>query len=104
KFGSGERTLNYIGAGQFFGFNEIAHNWRQPQRPVDFQYTLRAIGYTHLLIVPTRVMEEIVLPTLPPAELPALISSTMVSDLDGIPTETAQTESLSKIGADVLEF
>ncbi len=103
KFGSGERTLNYIGAGQFFGFNEIAHNWRQPQQPADFQFTLRAIGYTHLLIVPTRVMEEIVLPTLPPGELPALISAT-TQDLDGMPAETSQTEALSKIGADVLEF
>src|SRR5881394_2505128 len=50
KFGSGERTLNYIGAGQFFGLREIAHNWQQPQQLVSFQFTLRAIGYTHVLI------------------------------------------------------
>jgi Fe-S-cluster-containing dehydrogenase component/CRP-like cAMP-binding protein len=103
KFGSGERTLNYIGAGQLFGFDEIAHNWRQPQQPVDFQYTLRAIGYTHLLIVPTRVMEEIVLPTLPPGELPPLISATP-PDLDATPAETSPTEAPGRIGADVLEF
>lgn len=103
KFGSGERTLNYIGAGQFFGFNEIAHNWRQPQQPVNFQYTLRAIGYTHLLIVPTRVMEEIVLPALPPKDLPPLISTT-TQEPSAIPDENSQTEALSKVGADVLEF
>ncbi|HEX7570625.1 MAG TPA: cyclic nucleotide-binding domain-containing protein, partial [Verrucomicrobiae bacterium] len=65
KLGGGERTLNYIGAGHFFGLREIAHNWRAPGSPVNLQFTLRAIGYTHLLIVPTRVMEEVVLPSLP---------------------------------------
>jgi len=70
KFGDGERTLNYIGAGQIFGLNEIAHNWRNRDATVNMQFSLRAIGYTHLLIVPTRVMEEIVLPSLPKNELP----------------------------------
>ena len=45
KFGSGERTLNYIGAGQLFGFDEIAHNFQRPQDPVPYQHTLRAIGW-----------------------------------------------------------
>ncbi len=103
KFGSGERTLNYIGAGQSFGFSEIAHNWRQAQQPVNFQYTLRAIGYTHLLIVPTRVMEEIVLPALPPKELPSLISPATQKP-DASLQESSQTEALNKVGADVLEF
>jgi Fe-S-cluster-containing dehydrogenase component/CRP-like cAMP-binding protein len=102
KFAAGERTLNYIGAGQFFGFEEIAHNWRQPAQPVNSRYSLRAIGYTHLLIVPTRVMEEIVLPSLPPQSLPPLI-----------PLEEPEPDSVAvgnpaaareKIGGDVLEF
>ena len=70
KFGGGERTLNYIGAGQMFGLAEIAHNWRNKESPVNVQFSLHAIGYSHLLIVPTRVMEEIVLPSLPKNELP----------------------------------
>ena len=37
------------------------------------QYTLRAIGYTHVLLIPDAVMEQIVLPTLPRADLPAPI-------------------------------
>ncbi len=99
KFGRGERTLNYIGAGQLFGFREIAHNWKQPQQPVDSQFTLRAIGYTHVLIVPTRVMEQIVLPSLPASELPPLISK--VSPEATVP---AATQAREKIGADLLEF
>ncbi|HEY5040747.1 MAG TPA: 4Fe-4S dicluster domain-containing protein [Verrucomicrobiae bacterium] len=100
KFGGGERTLNYIGAGQVFGLNEIAHNWRNKNSPVNFQFSLRAIGYTHLLIVPTRVMEEIVLPSLAKNELPPLLESAK-EETDSAPPETAVRE---KVGAEVLEF
>jgi len=102
KFGSGERTLNYIGAGQFFGLNEIAHNFQKPQQPVDSQYTLRAIGYTHLLIVPTRVMEQSVLPSLPRNELPPPISPAKETFevLPGADPDSAR----ERIGAETLEF
>ncbi len=100
KFGSSERTLNYIGAGQVFGLNEIAHNWRHPTSPVNFQFSLRAIGYTHLLIVPTRVMEEIVLPSLPKTELPPALEIAPAEIAAAAPA-TAPRE---KVGADVLEF
>lgn len=103
KFGRGERTLNYIGAGQLFGFDEIAHNFQAPQQPVNSQYSLRGIGYTHLLIVPTSVMEQIVLPSLPKHELPPLVSP--VEETPGaIPDGHAQGAVRDKIGADTLEF
>ncbi len=100
KFGGGERTLNYIGAGQIFGLNEIAHNWRNKDAAVNMQFSLRAIGYTHLLIVPTRVMEEIVLPSLPKNELPPPVEK-VEDDLDSAPPEIATRE---KVGAEILEF
>ncbi len=100
KFGGGERTLNYIGAGQIFGLNEIAHNWRNKESAVNMQFSLRAIGYTHLLVIPTRVMEEIVLPSLPKNELPPLIEK-RENDLDSAPPETVVRE---KVGAEILEF
>jgi Fe-S-cluster-containing dehydrogenase component/CRP-like cAMP-binding protein len=100
KFGDGERTLNYIGAGQIFGLNEIAHNWRNKEATVNMQFSLRAIGYTHLLVIPTRVMEEIVLPSLPKNELPPLIEK-REDDLDSAPPETVVRE---KVGAEILEF
>jgi Fe-S-cluster-containing dehydrogenase component/CRP-like cAMP-binding protein len=101
KFGGGERTLNYIGAGQIFGLNEIAHNWRNKNSAVNFQFSLRAIGYTHLLIVPTRAMEEIVLPSLPKNELPPPIEIAK-DDLDSKPV--AEVGAREKVGAEVLEF
>jgi Fe-S-cluster-containing dehydrogenase component/CRP-like cAMP-binding protein len=103
KFGSGERTLNYIGAGQFFGFEEIAHNYRKPQEPVIFQYTLRAIGYTHLLVVPTRVMEEVVLPTLAEKELPPLIAPASPGGPSTLVGGHAHAMR-ERIGGDTMEF
>ncbi len=100
KFGGGERTLNYIGAGQIFGLNEIAHNWRTKDSTVNMQFSLRAIGYTHLLIVPTRVMEEIVLPSLSKNELPPPVEK-VADDLDSTPPEAVVRE---KVGAEILEF
>ena len=100
KFGGGERTLNYIGAGQIFGLNEIAHNWRNKDAAVNFQFSLRAIGYTHLLIVPTRVMEEIVLPSLPKNELPPPVDK-IEDDFD---LTAPQTGAREKVGAEILEF
>src|SRR5262249_12372805 len=58
KFGHGHRTLNYLGAGQLYGFQEIAHNWRKPKAPVNLQHTLRVIGYAHVILIPTAVMEN----------------------------------------------
>jgi CRP-like cAMP-binding protein len=101
KLGGGERTLNYIGAGQSYGFREIVHNWRNKDAPVNLQFSLRAIGYAHLLIVPTRVMEEIVLPSLPKDELPAPIE--IASDEpDSKPA--AENGAREKVGAEVLNF
>ena len=101
KFGGGERTLNYIGAGHHHGLREIAHNWRNKDAPVNFQYSLRAIGYTHLLIVPTRVMEEIVLPSLPENELPPPMEIAG-DELDS--PAGRQRRARQKVGAEVLEF
>ena len=100
KLGGGERTLNYLGAGQVFGLDEIAHNWRSQDRPVNNQYSLRAIGYTHLLIVPTQVMEDVVLPSLPTSELPPLITR-QEGDLD---IDAPATSAREKVGAETLEF
>ena len=60
---NGHRTLQYIGSGNVFGLPEILHNWRQnDSRPL--QTSLRALGYTDILRVPTKIIEELVLPTL----------------------------------------
>ena len=100
KFGHGHRTLNYLGGGQSYGLQEIAHNWRQKaEEPIPLQYTLRVIGYTHILIVPTAVLESVVLPTVPADQLPPLIEP-------AVPEEEKQPDidASAKIGPDMLEF
>ena len=71
RFGSGHRTLNYLGSGRMYGFEEIAHNWRQPHNHVALQHTLRVIGYTHVLVIPASVIEQVVLPALPESQAAA---------------------------------
>jgi len=73
RYGDGHRTLNYLGAGQVYGFEEIAHNWRSPDNPVTLQYTLRVMGYTHILVIPAPIIEEFVLPAIPKDKLPPVI-------------------------------
>jgi Fe-S-cluster-containing dehydrogenase component/CRP-like cAMP-binding protein len=78
-YGRGERTLSYLGAGQHYGLSEIVHNWRNPNNPVPLKRTVRAIGYTHVLIVPTAIIEQFVLPTMPAKYLPAALEAPTVA-------------------------
>lgn len=71
KLNHGQKTQRYIGAGALFGFEEITHNWRNGEESqVALQSTLRCVGYTDILRVPTAVIEELVLPDLPDSLLP----------------------------------
>jgi Fe-S-cluster-containing dehydrogenase component len=97
KFGNGERTLNYLGAGKVYGLQTIAHNWRKPEDRIPLQYTLRVMGYTHVITVPTDVMETVVLPTVPKEQLPPLIMP--VENEEAAPSGPAQ-----KISEEMLEF
>jgi Fe-S-cluster-containing dehydrogenase component/CRP-like cAMP-binding protein len=103
RFGSGHRTMSYLGSGRMYGFDEIAHNWRQPANHVSLQQTLRVIGYTHVLVIPASVIEETVLPAMPEDMLPPLIASAGRSrapfDMEAAPTSSGPT-----VPADVMEF
>ncbi len=71
RLGEGHRTLSFLQRGQTFGFDELLHNHRSPKQ-IPLQYSLRAIGYVDLLFIPTVVVEEIILPTIPADVLPVL--------------------------------
>lgn len=100
RFGAGHRTLNYLGAGQIYGLNEIAHQWRRPGSPVSLQTTLRVIGYTHLLIIPSSVIQRVVLPSLPAKLMPPLLVETSA----GGPTEKQIEAPTSRLSADRMDF
>ncbi len=99
KFGRGQRTLNYLGIGQNYGLQEIAHNWRKKDAIVPFQYTLSAIGYTHVIVIPTPLIEELVLPGIPSKRLPPIIAPKEKTSFTEKSKKTA-----AKIGPDMMEF
>lgn len=102
KFGHGHRTLNYLSAGSEFGLREIAHNWAHKET-VPFQHSLRVIGYTHVIVVPAPVMEEIVLPTVPRDQLPEFFTP---AELAGTEQSESQQklDAGAKIGPELMEF
>ena len=102
KFGHGHRTLNYLSAGSQFGLREIAHNWAHKDT-VPFQHSLRVIGYTHVIVVPAPVMEEIVLPTVPRDQLPEFFTP---AELAGTEQSESQQklDAGAKIGPELMEF
>jgi Fe-S-cluster-containing dehydrogenase component/CRP-like cAMP-binding protein len=96
-FGRGERTLSYLGAGQHYGLDEIVHNWRHPNNPIALQRTVRAIGYTHVLIVPTAIIEQYVLPKMPAKYLPPEIQPSS-------PAKSKSAVPAPDISSDLMEF
>jgi Fe-S-cluster-containing dehydrogenase component len=51
-------------AGQSYGFDEMAANWQQ-NAPLRMRYSLRAVGYVNVVVVPTATVEQYVRPRLP---------------------------------------
>jgi Fe-S-cluster-containing dehydrogenase component/CRP-like cAMP-binding protein len=68
RFGSAQRTLAYLGAGDQFGLDEAYESWKTG-KPVRRRHSLTGLGYIDVLRVPSDVLEEYVFPHLaaPPA-------------------------------------
>jgi len=94
KFNHGERTVSYLARGQTFGLEELAHNWRNPDRTIPWQRSLRAIGYVDTLLVPTSVIEQFVLPYIAQAEIDQLIARAQTNDGKPSRIDTDLLESL----------
>lgn len=71
--GAEHRTVGYLSRGDHFGLDELAHNWRRPEQRVPFQRSLRAVGHAHVLLIPTSLVEELILPRIPKGRLPAFV-------------------------------
>jgi Fe-S-cluster-containing dehydrogenase component/CRP-like cAMP-binding protein len=66
----GHRTVGYVTHNEVFGLREIVDHWRDG-RDLRLQHGLRAVGFVDLLRVPTALVEDYVLPNIPPHKLPA---------------------------------
>jgi Fe-S-cluster-containing dehydrogenase component/CRP-like cAMP-binding protein len=100
RFASGHLTRSYLGRGQLHGFQEIVHNWRSGTT-LPLQTTLRAIGYVDVLFVPTAIIEQYVLPSLPERLLPPALDTMDMQHQDAAGPQ--QIESHTGISAAMLE-
>jgi Fe-S-cluster-containing dehydrogenase component/CRP-like cAMP-binding protein len=103
KLNHGHQTVRYIGRGAVFGFEEIAQQWRSGGTDSgEFHHSLRAVGYTDVLRVPTSIIEEYVLPTIPADVLASYLGTDSEKyhghdEDDGAPPEDDTAIETSKI-------
>ena len=104
RFNHGERTLRYLGRGSVFGLDEILHNW-ETGKSTPLWSTLRAVGYTDVLRVPTATVERHVLRTLPPEALRE-VRNTLTAALTGRAEAPAAPSigATAKLDPDLLEM
>lgn len=106
RSGNGHRTIAYFGKGQFYGFCEIYHNFKN-QTTHPYEYSLRAIGHVDVLAVPTKLIEKVVLPGLPESQRPwyALEKDPEQkgAETEGVDT-LKQRDKRTRVSTDLLEF
>ncbi len=73
----GHRTVGYVTHNEVFGLREIVDHWRDGY-DLRLRQGLRAVGFVDLLRVPTALVEDYVLPNIPPHKLPGPPSSTSI--------------------------
>jgi Fe-S-cluster-containing dehydrogenase component/CRP-like cAMP-binding protein len=64
RHGEGHRTVTYLGKGDSFGLPELVSQ-NPDGRPACYRYSLRAIGYADVLLVPRDIFAAEVVPYLP---------------------------------------
>ncbi len=62
--GHGARTLTYLRVGDTFGLDELTEAWKNGQ-DCAYETSLTALGYLHVLRIPSSVLAEFVFPRLP---------------------------------------
>jgi len=65
----GHRTVDYLRPGETFGLGEIVYG-HQTNETINYQRSLRAVGYVDVLRVPASIIEEQVLPVLSAEDMP----------------------------------
>ena len=68
KYNHGERTVRYLGKGEVFGLAELLCNCKD-EEPIGLQFSLRAIGYVDVLIIPTPSVEKFIAPRFSKTEI-----------------------------------
>ncbi len=69
KYNHGERTISYLGKGDVFGLAALLGG-KGEAGPLGLQFSLRAIGYVDILLIPTPIFEEFIAPRFGPGGNP----------------------------------
>lgn len=74
RHGAGHQTVAYLGKGHLFGIDEIVYNAMRPETmpPVNYQHSLRAVGFLDALAIPIETFATEVLPHVRKSELPSI--------------------------------
>ncbi len=106
RYNNGHRTVDYLGKGSFFGFDEILHNHRNAGDKRPYRYTLRAVGYVDILRIPVPLIEELVLRPDSQRTPPYAISDKVPRSrsLRGAERENVAENSLARNEARLLDF
>jgi len=98
KYNHGERTFRYLGKGEAFGLEELLGN-RKGDGSLSLQFSLRAIGYVDILVIPTPIVEQFIAPHFKENEIARM--SERISRVGEIKVEE---EAEAKFGPDMIEF
>lgn len=63
RLGNGHRNLGYLSAGDYFGMHELYTAWKNNEER-HWDVSLSALGYLHVLRIPSHVLHELVFPNL----------------------------------------
>jgi Fe-S-cluster-containing dehydrogenase component/CRP-like cAMP-binding protein len=63
KYNHGERTVSYLGKGDVFGLSALVRDGKSSETS-GLQFSLRAIGYVDVLVIPTPIFDELIAPHL----------------------------------------
>ncbi len=71
KYNHGERTVSYLGKGDLFGLSSLLDRSKETE-PVGLPFSLRAIGYVDILVIPTPIFDQFIAPGFRAADVLAL--------------------------------
>jgi len=98
KYNHGERTFRYLGKGEVFGLEELLCNSKR-ETQLSLQFSLRAIGYVDILIIPTPIVEQFVAPRFTESQIAAMAERINVAGKVDV-----EEEAETALGPDMIEF
>ncbi|MEO5721356.1 MAG: cyclic nucleotide-binding domain-containing protein, partial [Chthoniobacterales bacterium] len=98
RYNHGERTISYLGKGDVFGLSSLLCQKDDNERPA-LAFSLRAIGYVDILVIPTPTFNEFIAPHFTAEEIAALQERTRRESAIDVSRDAEAT-----FGPEMIEF